>query len=134
MLDIVAQWQAEKKDLRPASPLILEYCCKEAINACDKNQYARFYLAVVYNNISIYLLEEIANKIPSDTVKQRILQYKTSTGANQTACNATQNHISAFCIKLCNLFKNSQIPRNFILFIVIVIVTGLCLGLGLHMF
>ena len=127
VLDIVARWQAEKKDLRSARTLILRYCSKEAIKACDKNQYASFYLEVVYNNISIHLLEEIANEIPSDTVKQRILQYKTSTGASQAACNATPNHIFAFCIELCNLLKNDQIPGDFILFIVIVIVTGLYL-------
>ena len=131
VLDIVARWQAEKKDLRSARTLIFRYCSKEAINACDKNQYASFYLAVVYRKISINLLEAIANEIPSDTVKQRILQYKTSTEANQAACCATQNHISAFCIELCDIFKNDQIPGDFILFIVIVIVvTGLCL----HMF
>ena len=69
MLDIVARWQAEKKDLKSAKTLILRYCSKEAIIACEKNHYARFYLEVV-NTISINLLEAIANEIPSDTVQQ----------------------------------------------------------------
>ena len=42
VLDIVARWQAEKKDLRSARTLILRYRSTEAINACDKNQYAVF--------------------------------------------------------------------------------------------
>ena len=118
VLDIVARWQAEKKDLRPVRKLILPYTrSKEAINACDKNQYARFYLVVVCNNISIKLLKTVDNEIPSDTVKQR--------GANHAACNATQNKISAFCIQLCNFFKKDQIPRDFILITVTIIVMKL---------
>lgn len=122
MLDIVARWQAEKKDLRSARTLILQYCSKEAINACDKNQYASFYLAVVYNNISINLLEAIANKISSDTVKQRILQYKTSTETNQAACYAPEDHTFALSL--------TEIPGDFILFIVIIIIViVLCLDM-----
>ena len=132
VLDIVARWQAEKKDLRSAKTLIFQYYSKEAIIACEKNHYARFYLEVV-NYISINLLEAIADEIPSDSVQQRILQYKRSAEVNPAACYPTQNHISAlsFCIKLCNLIKTDQIPVDFIVFIVIIfVVTGLCL----HMF
>ena len=132
MLDIVARWQAEKKDLKSAKTLILRYCSKEAIIACENNHYARFYLEVV-NTISINLLEAIANEIPSDTVQQRIWDYKKSTEVNGASLSPSQNHISAlsFCIELCNLIKTNQIPGDFIVFIVIIfVVTGLCF----HMF
>ena len=132
VLDIVAQWQAEKKDLRSAKTLIFRYCSKEAIIACENNHYARFYLEVV-NNISINLLEAIANEIPSDTVQQQILQYRRSAEVNPVACYSSQSHSSAlsFCIELCNLVKTDQIPADFVMFIdIIFVVTGLCL----HMF
>ena len=124
VLDIVAKWQADKQDLKPAKPLILQYCSKEAVVACSENKYATFYLEIV-SCTNINLFEKIVSMIDPNAAKDLKSQYKEISEVNPRAHVAVQAYSSSisFWIKLYELVKNDLNTTGFIFFIVI----GLCL-------